>query len=33
MFFRKKSAIKRHWTRLYQKSLTELKELVEEDYP
>ncbi len=33
MFFRKKSAIKRHWTRLYQRSLVELNELIEEDYP
>lgn len=33
MFFRRQSAIKRHWTRLYQKSLVELNELIEEDYP
>ncbi len=33
MFFRRRSGIKTHWRRLYKKSLTELNELIEQDYP
>lgn len=33
MFLRKRSGIKRHWTRLYKKSLAELNELIDSDYP
>lgn len=33
MFFSRKSGIKKHWTRLYKTSLTDLNALIEEDHP